>query len=230
MVRISILLGLWLGLVMPGGADDGSPVQDESLAYSINWPSGLSLGEARVLSHRANDRWHFEMVLDAGVPGFAVSDHFRSIATADLCSLEFERETLHGKRSSREKTTFDYQKGAARRVTLNGGGKSEARIPSCVRDALTFVFFARRELGQGRVPPAQPVVFGSEYQVKADYSGPQNITYNDKKTKADRMAVSIKGPKSDINFEVFFALDSARTPLAVRVPLSVGVVSMELVR
>ena len=108
------------GLLPLWAADaGGAPVQDESLAYSVNWPSGLSLGEARLLSHRANDRWYFEMVLDAGVPGFAVSDHFRSIAGLDLCSLEFERETLQGRRRTLEKTTFDYKKGVARRATVN---------------------------------------------------------------------------------------------------------------
>jgi hypothetical protein len=211
------------------GAGPAAPVQDESLAYSINYPSGLSLGEARLVSHKANDRWNFEMVLDAGVPGFAVSDRFRSVTNADLCSLEFERETLHGKRRSREKTTFDYKKGAAQRATVNGG-KSEVKIGACAHDALALVYHARRELGSGKVPPAQQVFFGSQYRVKLEYSGAQNIVYNEKRAKADRVAVSLKGPASDVNFEIFFALDAARTPLAIRVPLAVGAISMELVQ
>src|SRR5690349_7740615 len=79
-------------------ANGPAPVQDENLSYTINWPSGLSLGEARLLSHQAGDKWYFEMVLDAGVPGFPVSDHFRSTAGNDLCSLDFDREMLHSKR------------------------------------------------------------------------------------------------------------------------------------
>jgi uncharacterized protein DUF3108 len=219
------------GLPLLRAADsEGAPVQDESLAYTINWPSGLSLGEARLVSHQANDRWYFEMALDAGVPGFAVSDHFHSITGLDLCSLEFGRETLQGKRRTQEKTTFDYKKGAARRATLNGGGKSETKIAACVHDALAFVFFTRHELAKGRVPPAQPVFYGSQYQVRVEYGGPQDITYNEKKAKADRVVVTLKGPASDSNFEIFFALDAARTPLAVKVPLGIGTVSMELVR
>ena len=217
------LLPLWAA--DPGGA----PVQDENLAYSINWPSGLSLGEARLISHLANDHWYFEMVLDAGVPGFAVSDHFRSIAGLDLCSVEFERETMQGSRRNREKTNFDYKKKSARRVTLNGG-RSETAIPACVHDALAFVFFARRELGKGRVPPAERVFYGSQYQVRIEYDGPKNITVNDKNVKADRVVVALKGPASDFRFEIYFTLDAARTPLAVKVPLAVGTVSMELVR
>jgi hypothetical protein len=40
----------------------------------------------------------------------------------------------------------------------------------------------------------------------------------------------VKGPKSSFAFEMFFARDAARTPLLVRVPLSAGSFSMELVR
>jgi hypothetical protein len=221
---------LFLALFPAFTAEPGAPVQDESLAYTINYPSGLSLGEARLISHREKDRWHFEMVLDAGVPGFAVSDRFRSTANPDLCSLEFERETLHGKRRAREKTTFDYAKGTARRVTLDGGGRTEAKIGACVHDALALVYHVRRELGLGRVPPAQSVFFGAQYRVQLDYTGARMISHNERRAKADRVAVSVKGPASEYHFEIFFALDAARTPLAIKVPLAVGVVSMELVR
>ena len=48
--------------------------------------------------------------------------------------------------------------------------------------------------------------------------------------EADRLTASLKGPSSDINFEVFFLKDAARTPALVRVPLAMGTFSMELVR
>jgi len=220
---------LSIALLVPlRAADPAVPVQDESLAYSINYTSGLSLGEARLISHKADTRWFFEMVLDAGVPGFAVSDRFRSVAGQDLCSLEFERETLHGKKRTREKTTFDYKKNLAHRATVDGG-KTEIKVGACAHDALALVYHARRELGRGKVPPAQQVFFGAQYRVKLDFTGTQMVTYSERKAKADRVAVSLKGPASDVNFEIFFALDPQRTPLLIRVPLPVGVISMELV-
>jgi hypothetical protein len=225
----ALLLAALLGVVPSWPADPGAPVQDESLAYTINWPSGLSLGEARVLSHKANDRWFFELVLDAGVPGFAVSDHFRSASNLDLCTLDSERELMHGKRKTREKTTFDYKKSVAHRVTLNGGGKSEIKIPACAHDALSYIFFARRELGKGRVPPAEAVFYGAQHQVKLEYAGPQNITYSEKRAKADKVTVALKGQGSDVRFDVYFALDAARTPLMIKIPLTIGTVSVELV-
>jgi hypothetical protein len=44
------------------------------------------------------------------------------------------------------------------------------------------------------------------------------------------MAVTLKGPATDTTFEIFFAKDTTRTPLLVRVPLALATFSMELVR
>lgn len=203
------------------------PAADEKLEYTVNWPSGLSLGDGRLEARRAGDGWEFHFALDAAVPGFAVADRYRSAVSADLCAVEAEKDATHGRRKTREKTTFDYNKSIARRATA-GGGKSEVPIGACARDALGFIFHVRRELGQGRVPPPQAVLFGSPYQVRLEYTGAQTVPVNEKRTQADRVVVYCKGPASDFNFEIFFGRDPARTPLVVRVPLALGTFSMEL--
>ena len=48
--------------------------------------------------------------------------------------------------------------------------------------------------------------------------------------EADKLLVTAKGPASEINFEVYFLKDAARTPALVRVPLSLGAFTMELVK
>jgi len=53
---------------------------------------------------------------------------------------------------------------------------------------------------------------------------------DERRTDADRIVVAMKGPASDLNFEIFFSRDASRTPLLVRVPLALGTFSMELVR
>ena len=95
---------------------------------------------------------------------------------------------------------------------------------------LTLLFFARRELGQGKVPPAQQFLFGGLYQMKMEYTGAQKVQVGDRMTESDKVTCSIKGPSSDFQFEAFFARDAARTPLIIRVPLTSGRFSMELVR
>jgi hypothetical protein len=223
---------LALALVPAAVAQTGFPFQDESLHYNVNWPSGLSLGEATFTAHHKGGAWELAMTLDSGIPGFAVADKIRSSVMDDLCSLELERDMSHGSRKTREQTTFDQKKGEATRTTLFplGGGTSTFNIPSCPRDALAFLYFTRRELGQGRVAPAQQVFFGSAYSVRMDYTGAKTVAVNDKPTVTDHLVINVKGPKSSFSFEMFFARDAARTPLVIRVPLSVGTFSMELVR
>ncbi len=232
MTRAVLLLAF--GLAAPADrmpAQTGFPFTSEDLNYSVNWPSGLSLGEGHLHARKlAPDRWQFELSLDASVPGFTLADRYTSTAAgADFCSVELDKDAVHGTRKIREKTVFDTRKGVARRTTLNGG-KSEIPISGCARDALDYVFYARRALGQGRMPAPQSVLFGASYQVRMEYTGAQTITVSDKKAESDRVVVSLKGPVSEASFEMFFARDAARTPLMVRVPFSLGTFSMELVR
>jgi hypothetical protein len=229
-VFAAVLLLLAAG---PASAQTGFPFQDESLHYSVNWPSGLSLGDATFSAHKTASGWSLNASLDAGVPGFSISDKFvSSVNGADLCSVEFERSTSHGSKKTREKTTFDQHAGKAHRATLlpADGGTTDFDIPACARDALAFVYFARREMGQGRVAPAQKVFFGSAYTVSMQYTGAMNITVGEKPAVTDHVLASVKGPKADFSFEIFFARDAARTPLLLKIPLSVGALSVELVR
>jgi hypothetical protein len=229
---VVVVAALALALAPAAVAQTGFPFQDESLHYNVNWPSGLSLGEATFTAHHKGGAWDLAMTLDSGVPGFAIADKIRSSMADDLCSLELERDLSHGPNVTREKTTFDRQKGEATRTTLfpAGGGTSTFATPACPRDAMAFLYFVRRELGQGRVAPAQQAFFGSAYSVRMDYTGAQTVTVSDKPSVTDHLVVHVKGPKSDFSFETFFARDAARTPLVIRVPLSVGTFSMELVR
>jgi hypothetical protein len=230
--RIAALLAAVAGFC---SAQTGFPWQNETLRYTINWQSGLALGEASLGAHKNNSGWEFEATVNAGIPGFAIADRIHSVTGPDLCSTELDRDFSHGGKKTREKTAFDQKARSAERTTLvpDGGtkpGKSTFDIPSCARDALTYLYYARMELGQGRVTPPQRVWLGSEYSVKTDYTGSQNIPVANKNTVTDHVVVSVKGPKSDFNFEVFFARDAARTPLQIRIPLTLGTFTLELVR
>ncbi len=226
------LVAVSLLLAATAAAQKGFPFTGESLRYSINWESGLSVGESTLTAHRTDKGWSFEITLDASVPGFAMADKFRSSATADLCSLELDRDISHGGKKTHEKTTFDQEAGKAHRVTVlpKDGGVTDFDISSCARDAVALVYFARKELGQGRVPPAQTAFFGSSYSVRMDYAGAQTITSDKKPTVTDHMTIAVRGPRANFTCEVFYARDAARTPLAIRVPLALGTFSMELVR
>jgi hypothetical protein len=201
----------------------------ESLRYSINWASGLSLGEATLRADKGKEGWDFEVTMDASIPGFALRDDYHSNATPDLCSIELDKTFTHGSKKADEKITFDQQNHTATRQTQNGGGKTDISISTCAKDALTFMQFARNELAQGRLAPQQSVIFGAPYNVRVEYTGAQKVKYGDQTADADRILATVKGPTTDLTVEIFFARDAARTPLLARIPLTLGSFTVELI-
>jgi hypothetical protein len=227
---------LLLCAALAGAVPSAAPVfKNEQLRYSINWPSGLSLGEAQLGAtsskgpEDSSGHFNFTFDIDAGVPGFSVSDRYRAQAVDDFCSSEFLRTTKHGPKKIDEKLTFDQSHNTVSRGAV-GGEDTQTSASSCARDALTFLYYARRELSQGRIPATQTVFLGAQYKIRLEFAGTQSIRLADKPVEADRVTASAKGPASDISFEVFFLKDAARTPALVRVPLPLGTFSMELVQ
>ncbi|HEU0139473.1 MAG TPA: DUF3108 domain-containing protein [Bryobacteraceae bacterium] len=224
------LLSLWL-LATP----EQKPAEsgNEVLEYNINWPSGLSLGEAKLtassVSEEGKKLLSFEFNIDAAVPGFAVRDEIRSTATSEFCSASLEKHLSHGNRKPRERTDFNQQARVATRAT-EGGGKSELPLPACAKDALTFLHYLRSELKQGRLPPPQTVFFGAPYQLRLEYGGTRSMQLGDSMVQADRLTGTVKGAVSENRFEIVVARDASRTPLLVSLPLALGTFSMELVQ
>ncbi len=206
---------------------------DEELHYTFNWPTNLSLGEAVLHTVRRKTdngpRIESEFSLDASVPGFAVLDRYRSLSDGEYCSLQLEKSYQHGKKKSEERTTVDPSKGVATRQTV-GGGKTETNVANCAKDALTYLQFLRLELSHGRLPPPQAVLFGAEYRVSLQFAGTQNVAVNEKRMEADRLNVTLKGPSADITFEAYFAKDAVRTPVMVKVPMTLATFSLEIAR
>lgn len=206
----------------------------EMLRYSINWPSGLSLGEAQLESKPvssgkdAPSRLEYNFTLDASVPGFAVIDKYRSLASTEQCSIEFEKRVQHGTKKTVETISFKPESGIATRQTENGG-KSDIPISGCTRDALTYLFWLRSELAQGRLPSTQTILFGSAYKLSVKFGASQDLTIGNKRVPADRIEATLKGPASERQFEVFFGRDPKRQLLLVRVPLAMGSFAMELI-
>lgn len=212
------------------------PAAAETLHYSINWPSGLSLGEASIRAERSGQAggetpepgWEFEANLDAAVPGFAIRDRYVSSADVQLCSSRLEKTAVHGQRKSEEREIFNQRTQTVTRETLHGGGKSEFSMPPCARDALAFLQFVRAELAQGRLAPHQPVVLGAKYDLQLTYVGTGSLRVAGQTQQADQVRIGIKGPQAALNIEVYFAHDAARTPLKAVLPLPLGAFTVEL--
>ncbi len=212
---------------------ESAPPSSEDLMYSVNWPTGLSLGEARLTTRKTQvesaEHWALAFSLDASVPGFAVTETAKSDSDSGFCSAQLDKQYSRGKRKSEETTTFDQQKLTARRET-KGGGKSDLSTTQCARDALAYLAYLRRELGAGRLPPHQTVYFGAPYRISVQFAGSQQIALGESRVAADKLLATLKGEKVDLTFEIYFSKDAARTPLLVKVPLQLATFSMELVR
>jgi Protein of unknown function (DUF3108) len=204
----------------------------ETLRYNVNWPSGLSLGEATLsadnLDASAASR-KLEFRLEASIPGFAVVDEVTSLTEPGYCSLRLTKKLKHGPRITHEVSEFKGSEGHIERKTEKGGS---AKIPfnGCGHDALAMIYFLRNELRQGRIPSVSTVYFGSAYQVTFKYAGAVNAQLGSGSEPADKVEMTIQGPASKNQAEIWFGRDPMRTPLILRVPLLLGTFAMELQR
>ena len=213
----------------------GTQAHAETLHYSVNWQSGLSLGEAALRSDKSSSEsegggaggWKFELMLDAAVPGFAIRDQYSSTADDKLCSTQVEKTLTRGARKSSEKLTIDSRAGMVTRESV-GGGKSTYSVQDCVHDAMAFLQFVRQELAQGRMAPQQAVILGAKYDVQLTYMGTETIRSAGEMVAADRVRTVIKGPKADVTADLYFSHDQQRTPLFARIPLALGTFTVEL--
>ncbi len=230
--RVLLLASVSASLLPGADPLTGFPFADETLRYSVKLPLGMTFGSATLTSAKQENGWSFNMTLDLPLPIVPIADKYAAAASKDLCGGTLTRTMTHGVRKVTEKTEFDNSAGQAHRQTMFplGGGKSDISISTCAKDALTYLYYSRREMGQGRMPISGQVLFGSGYDVKVVYTGAVEITVKEKPVTTDHVNVSVKGPASDVSFEVFYARDAARTPLLVKIPVSVGAVSLELVR
>lgn len=246
-----------------------TPVFAETLHYSINWQSGLSLGEAALKISKGGSKpdpvavetatagsvaeppasapppattstpetqggWNFELTLDAAVPGFVIRDEYKSRTDSKFCTEEFERTVQRGTTKSSEKSTFDRKRKSVKRVTQfeRGleGGISEMDTVECAHDALAFIQFMREELAQGRLVAHQPVYMGGKYDLQVNYIGNDIVKLGDKRIEADMIRVNSHGQKSDFEVDIYFSKDKDRTPLMARLPLTLGIFTVELLR
>lgn len=204
--------------------------QQESLRYSINWPSGLSLGEATITGTATPGGGSFNLTLEALVPGFPIRDEYASKTGPQFCSVRFTKASLHGTRKTAETSEFDASRSVVVRQTDQGGKSDLPFAGPCPKDALAFLFFLREELKAGRLPGPQTIYFGAAYQLRLQYAGADSITLGGVREECDRITATVKGPASEVVFQTLIGRDAARTPLAVRVPFPMGTFSMELMR
>ena len=61
------------------------PPQGENLHFNVNWPSGLSLGEAHLSSAPSEDKWTFNFKIDAALPGLSILSAAAQLRSCNAC-------------------------------------------------------------------------------------------------------------------------------------------------
>lgn len=203
----------------------------ERLRYEVAWPSGLALGEAEFHAQKRADGWDFQLTLKASLPAIEIDDSYRSSTDAELCSREFRKDARHGKKTTNEKLLFDQQSERVERTTITPegpGGRSAVEAPPCAKDALAFLYFLRRSLAMGRIPPPDDLYFGAGYLITLTFAETLRLAAAGGAREADKILADVTGPDSRHSFEIYFAKDAARTPLLVRAPFDIGTFSLKL--
>ena len=161
-------------------------------------------------AHKTGDGgWNFDMSLPrVAIPAVPISDNYKSSALEHgslLVDLAARNQPRQQEGHEKTRVRSEEQSGTAAQTHGPGRRRQERVRHSHLRGAMrsTFQYLARREMGQGRVPPAGKVFFGSGYDVKMVYTGAQDIPVAGKPTVTDHLNVSVKGPASDFSVRNF---------------------------
>ena len=190
---------VWFATFFATLANSGTPgsvpaFENEQLRYSINWPSGLSLGEAQLGASRqktetdAVGRLHFTVR-----PGCRSSrlSRFGPLSArkrpVNSARSSFRRTATHGPKKTDEKETFD--PAGRHRNPRDHRRRKVGAEDACLWPRMRWPSFTScaSELSQGRMPPTQTVFFGAAYEVRLDFAGTQSIKLGDKPVEADRV-------------------------------------------
>lgn len=217
---VSPLLAQQAGLPIP---------EDEQLTYSIAWPSGLPIGRADFKARYVDPGWRFEMSLTASLPEIDIDDAYVSRTDAAACSLEFEKHARHGSKRIHEFLRFGTT--AVERFNLETAGQESPGIvpvSGCTRDALAYLYYLRKDLGAGRIPPPADIFFGAGYRLRLEHSQTRRLVWEGKRRLVDEIRAVVRGPASEHAFSVYFGRDEARTPLLFRVEFEGTPFTMQL--
>ncbi len=203
--------------------------EDERLSYTIDWPSGLSVGSAEFRARFVDPGWRLQATLRATLPEIEVDDAFVARTDEALCSIAFEKHVRHGEKRAHESLRFG--PGAVRRTNLEGGPAHTPGVEpagSCAHDALAYLYHLRRDLAAGRIPPPADLFFGAPYRVTLRHAQTRHIVLRGERLLADEIRAVVRGPASEHSFSVYFGRDAARTPLIFRVEVEGTPFTMQL--
>ncbi|MBI4478671.1 MAG: DUF3108 domain-containing protein [Acidobacteria bacterium] len=227
-----LLLGLPADLLGQAGSSSWPPVASgERLRFNLLWPSGFSLGEAVLEASRAGEQIQLQATVQADLPQHPIEYAFSSSVDEQLCSVRYIETLREGNNTRETSYEFDQENHKVRRT--EGGQSSESSIPECARDPLALLYHFRRQLSFQQLPIGTPEAVGAfylggDYTTRYEAITPETVQLGTKEWAGDRFLIRVEGPGGERSFEVWIRPDTARTPVAVRIPFPLAMFSAEL--
>ena len=227
-----LLLGFPANLIAQSASSSWPPLEGgERLTFNLLWSSGISLGEGFLEASRVGEQIHLEARVIGELPQYRIGYTFTSLIDEQFCSVRFSETLREGKRVRETSFEFDQQKHLVRRT--RSGETTERPIPACARDPLALLYQFRQQLAFQQLPIGTPDAVGAfyfdgDYSVRYEAVTPETVKLGSKQWEGDRYLITARGSNTEHSFEMWIQPDSSRTPVAIRVPFSLGTFSAEL--
>ena len=217
------------GVPAAGAAPAFRPLTNgEKLTYKLIWPSGVSLGEAVMEASPSGAETHFQVTVEINLPQYALRHSSSSVAAGEaLCSLRFHQETGEGaKKWWEESVEFDQ---AAHEVHRTRDGQSTtASIAACAQDPLTFIYYFRSRLAEGKPPDSGTLYRGENFNVRVRKAGTETVAFRGQQRTAEKYVVTFPSQNQEMTIELWISTDAERVPVRIRVPSPLAVFTAEL--
>ncbi|MBI1956280.1 MAG: DUF3108 domain-containing protein [Acidobacteria bacterium] len=200
----------------------------EKLTYKILWPSGIRLGEAILEASPSGAETHFQVTVEVSLPQYALR-HITSSAAAGegLCSLRFHQETGEGaKKWWEESVEFDQAAHEAHRT--RDGQTTTASIAACAQDPLTFIYYFRSRLAEGKPLDSGTLYRGGNFNVRVRAAGAATVAFRGQQRAAEKYVVTYPSQNQEMTIELWISTDAERVPVRIRVPSPLAVFTAEL--
>ena len=139
--------------------------------YSVNWPSGIAWAKRTCTPNTPEPTGRS---IYRSTPVFPALKS-RTLPCSKRCPISVPLVSTGqlptAAAPQEEQETIDRTRSTTRCAPRSrAAARANCDAPACVKDALTFLFYARREMGQGRVPPPNSPVRRT-LQISVDYTG-----------------------------------------------------------
>ena len=200
----------------------------EKLTYKLLWPSGVSLGEAVMESSPSGAETHFQVTVEISLPQYALRHSSSSAATGEaLCSLRFHQETGEGAKKWWEESV-EFNQAAHEAHRTRDGQTTTASIAACAQDPLTFIYYFRSRLAEGKPPDSGTLYRGENFNVRVRAAGTETVAFRGQQRATEKYVATFPSQNQEVTIDLWISTDAERVPVRMRVPSPLAVFTAEL--